>query len=191
MFLKDKQINQNKDRVKKSKKQELRLASLLGGKRFSQSGAQKSGKYSTQTICADLSTDLLHIEQKTTEKEKMVVQREWFTKVVSGVTHSSLKKPAIIITFMHEGVPYDWIFLRRLDVSHVDKLASKHEANVVTNHKSIQISLSFLEGFKDEVKNDLIPMIIFSWNDTNIIDEWYLMPLLQMIPFITKKRITT
>lgn len=102
--------NDNKNKVKKSKKHEFRLAAELGGKREIRSGANKFSPYDgdTRTAGRDITTDQFLIEHKFTEAQSMSVKKEWLDKIkLSSV--AAMKNPMLIITFHQEHKqPEDW-----------------------------------------------------------------------------------
>lgn len=110
--------NPNKDRSKRSRKHEDRIAALVGGKRLAQSGAKpkskwlKVGRVSNvsfrgeklsekvpfSTLDGDIRQKKLHIEHKSTIKDSLSVKREWWDKVKDGAA-STDTIPALVITF--------------------------------------------------------------------------------------------
>lgn len=108
--------NSNKDRSKRSRKHEDRVAGLVGGKRLAQSGAKPKSKWlkipvvSTvsfrgekpregwSTLDGDIGQKDLWIEHKSTIKNSIALQREWWLKVKDGAA-STDRTPAIVITF--------------------------------------------------------------------------------------------
>jgi hypothetical protein len=97
--------------VRKSRKDEERLAAEFGGKRLLQSGARRGSKDSISTEGADLTFGSFWVEHKRTEKESLALKREWLTKVFLAATER-LKDPAVIITFEGlRGQAEDWVLL--------------------------------------------------------------------------------
>lgn len=110
--------NENKDRSKRSRKQEQRVADLLGGRRLPNSGAKPKSKWARvarisnvsftgeklsevvpfSTLDGDITAKQLHIEHKSTVKDSISVKREWWDKVKDGAA-STDTIPALVITF--------------------------------------------------------------------------------------------
>ena len=87
----------------KSKRQELRVAKEVGGKRQRGSGSKDFHK-------GDVKSLELLIESKRTDKESMSVKKEWLVKIFQE-SFAYKKIPALSIEFdtMPNIVPKDWI----------------------------------------------------------------------------------
>lgn len=110
---------QARERVRKSRKHEKRIAGAMGGKRIAASGARAIPGQGTDatglaiTPRGDIATPLLHIEHKYVEAstESIGVSRKRLKKVVDGA-HMARRVPAMILTF--EGAkwfPQDWVLV--------------------------------------------------------------------------------
>lgn len=106
--------NPNKTRMKKSIKQETRIAKELGGRRLPRSGGTRWSKNERTTDDGDVSTPEFHVEHKRTEKKSISLKREWLEKVREG-SRKFAKDPAVVITFQDPAKPYnkpeDWILI--------------------------------------------------------------------------------
>ena len=116
--------NPNKDRYKRSKKQEQRIAADLGGRRLPNSGGKArskwakvgkvsnvslDGKYEkagfeTITLDGDIGHAKFHIEHKRTEKESIAIKKDWWLKVSRGAKGTKTI-PALVLTFEEAGRP--------------------------------------------------------------------------------------
>jgi hypothetical protein len=100
---------------RQSKGHELRLAKLLGGKRYAGSGNRKwsrytrgrvhkvklkvpDTRYNEDTSQGDIATPKFHLEHKFTRASSMVVQLDWLAKVEEGAKRV-MKDPGLIFTF--------------------------------------------------------------------------------------------
>lgn len=103
--------NPNKDRFRRSKKHESRIATALGGKRLPRSGGLAWSKHDSTTAGGDVQTAIEVVEHKRTEKKSMAVQLEWLHKVAAAAKRS-LKDPAVVLTF-EDGLkqPEDWVLI--------------------------------------------------------------------------------
>lgn len=110
--------NPNKDRSRRSRKHEQRVADLLGGRRLANSGAKPKSKWLKvarvsnvsfrgeklsenipySTLDGDITQKQLHIEHKSTSKDSISVKREWWLKVKDGAA-STDTIPALVLTF--------------------------------------------------------------------------------------------
>ena len=107
----------NKDRARRSKKHEIRVAGVMGGRRIAQSGARAWSKWDKTTDQGDIRTPLFHVEHKRTVNASMSIKKEWLDKVSDGAKRSG-KDPALVITFEDEvrKKNEDWILVP-LDVA--------------------------------------------------------------------------
>lgn len=117
--------NPNKDRYRRSKKHEQRLAADLGGRRLPNSGGKarsrwsKVGKVSnvsfeegakeeqgfeTITLDGDIGHARFHIEHKRTERDSIGFKKEWWEKVARGARDTGTT-PAFVLTFETAGAP--------------------------------------------------------------------------------------
>ncbi len=106
--------NPNHERARKSNRQERRVASRLGGRRIRNSGGARWSKHDHSTDDGDVATPEFHIEQKSTSKKSMSIQREWLDKVREGARKFG-KDPAVVLTFVSPNKPAqgpeDWILM--------------------------------------------------------------------------------
>lgn len=86
------------DRVKRSRKNELRIARRLGGKRIVASGARHWGTRDSETAKGDLATPEFHAEHKQTDAASMSLKLAWLQKVAQGARNVA-KDPMLVITF--------------------------------------------------------------------------------------------
>ena len=108
---KPKWADPNKDKFRRSKKHENRLADKLGGKRLARSGGMAWSKWDSTTAGADVTTKDFHIEHKRTEKDSMSLKKEWLEKVSAASLRVS-KDPAVIVTFEEANrAPKDWVMI--------------------------------------------------------------------------------
>lgn len=91
--------NPARRRFTTSQAAERDLAARLGGRALPRSGGVQVAP--GVTFCGDLRTDLLNIEHKRTEKDRISVPFEWLVKVAFGASKSG-RRPALAILF--EGV---------------------------------------------------------------------------------------
>src|SRR5688572_23785435 len=122
---KPKWLDDNYGRVRKSKKQEQRIASKIGGKRIPRSGGLPwSNWLKNKTSDGDISTKEFHVEHKSTEHASISIKKEWLNKVAAGA-RSSMKDPALVVTF-EKGLdqPEDWVMI---PISVFERLIAKHD----------------------------------------------------------------
>lgn len=117
-------LSENKNKVKKSRKHENRIATELGGVRTARSGGSAWSKYdqgaggsTSKTAGRDITTPDLYVEHKFTEKQSMSLKLDWLEKV-HRTAASGFKDPAVVITFDTEmiGKSYrtcdqDWVLV--------------------------------------------------------------------------------
>ena len=102
---------QSAKRVRKSRKDEERLASEFGGRRLLQSGARRGSKDSSATEGADLTFGNFWVEHKRTERDSLALKREWLAKVAAAAAER-IKTPALIVTFEgNRGQLEDWVLI--------------------------------------------------------------------------------
>lgn len=119
--------NNNLGKATRSRKNEDRVASKMGGRRLPGSGGKYWSKYDTgegvgfgmATDDGDLATPEFLVEHKRTDNKSMSIKREWLDKVSEGAARVG-KDPALVITFERPAKPgspaEDWI-LMPLDVA--------------------------------------------------------------------------
>ncbi|MBK7859627.1 MAG: hypothetical protein IPJ65_13620 [Archangiaceae bacterium] len=107
----------NADQYTPSKKHELRLAKLLGGRRLPNSGGARRSKWDkARSQGGDIETDLFLVEHKRTRKASIRLQKEWLTKVAEGAAEIG-KVPVLIITFEDgKSPPLEFAIMRLQDV---------------------------------------------------------------------------
>lgn len=105
------------DKVKRSKKHELRIATSVGGRRLPASGGRPwSARWDPTTACGDVTTKKLHIEHKMTDRGSIGVKQEWLDKVSDGARRVG-KDPAMVLTYEARGrSASDWLLIP-LDVA--------------------------------------------------------------------------
>lgn len=100
-------------RVAKSKKHENRVAASYGGRRLAASGAAPYSRRDRNTAGADVTSDLLLMQHKGTERNSLSIQREWLFEVTTEAARRS-KYPALVITFDAETrVDNEWVAVPR------------------------------------------------------------------------------
>jgi hypothetical protein len=100
-------------RVAKSKGHEERAARSYGGRRLSASGAAPFGRRDRNTAGADVSSDLLLMQHKSTERNSLSIQRDWLYEVSVEAARRS-KYPALVILFEAETrVDNEWVAVPR------------------------------------------------------------------------------
>lgn len=100
-------------RVKKSKAHEERAAESYGGRRLKASGAAPFSRRDKNTAGADVTTDLLLMQHKGTEKDSMSIKRDWLYEVSVEAARRS-KYPALVILFETETrVDNEWVAVPR------------------------------------------------------------------------------
>ena len=109
-----KYLDANYGQVKRSKKDEERIAEELGGERLARSGAHQWSKHDFKTARGDVITPRLLIEHKETARKSMSLKREWLEKVTEGALDVS-RDPAVVITFMDGRKREDWMLVRLED----------------------------------------------------------------------------
>lgn len=110
----------NRQRVKKSKAHENRIAAKLHGRRLPASGGKKVSKWapSHTTAGGDIRTYKFLVEHKGVEVQikSIGVTRKWLKKVTEGATRA-MRIPAMVLTYENpDGFEQDW-FLLPLDVA--------------------------------------------------------------------------
>ena len=110
-------LDPNHDRYNRSKKHELRIAKLLGGRRLPNSGGARRSRWdANQSQGGDIETAMHIVECKRTETKSMSVKREWWTKVCEGAALRR-KLPALVLTFEQNGrEPEDLVVMSLTDV---------------------------------------------------------------------------
>lgn len=126
-------LSDNRNRGKRSRKQEDRLAKELGGRRLPGSGAVRRSKYATVarvsnvsfrgeelsetpervTLDGDITAAEWHFEHKSTERDSISIKVEWLDKVKHGAVYAG-KTPALIVTFVSKrlgAAPSDWVLI--------------------------------------------------------------------------------
>jgi len=100
-------------RVDKSKKHETRVAATYGGRRLAASGAAPFGRRDRNTAGADVTSELLLMQHKGTERNSLSIQREWLFEITTEAARRS-KYPALVITFDAETrVDNEWVAVPR------------------------------------------------------------------------------
>jgi hypothetical protein len=108
---KPKWADANRDRFRRSKKHEERVAGVLGGKRLPRSGGLAWSRSDATTAGGDLKTEVALVEHKRTENQSISLKKEWLHKVAAAAKRSN-KDPAIVITFEEKlQPPEDWILI--------------------------------------------------------------------------------
>lgn len=114
--------NNNLGKATRSRKNEDRIASKMGGRRLPGSGGKYWSKYDTgegvgfgmATDDGDLATPEFLVEHKRTDNKSISIKREWLDKVRDGATRVG-KDPALVITFERPAKPgspaEDWIVM--------------------------------------------------------------------------------
>jgi len=101
------------DRVKKSTKEERKIAKQLGGYAHRRSGGLPWSKHDATTACGDITTPDLHIEHKRVEAStrSIGVTRKWLAKVTVGA-RSRMKIPAMVLHYEGaQGHEEDWLMM--------------------------------------------------------------------------------
>ncbi len=100
-------------RVKKSKAHEERAAKSYGGRRLKASGAAPFSRRDKNTAGADVTSDLLLMQHKGTEKDSMSIKRDWLYELSVEAARRS-KYPALVILFETEKrVDNEWVAVPR------------------------------------------------------------------------------
>jgi hypothetical protein len=123
----------NHDNARQAKKHETRLASRLGGFRYTASGSKQFSRYTNaaanprETDKGDIATPKFHFEHKFTRAKSLSLQLEWLVRVRDGAK-IRLKDPGLIFTFQNQQgqVLEEWVSMP-LDV--FERLMSKSEGN--------------------------------------------------------------
>ena len=110
-----KYLDSNRGRVKRSKKEEERIAKEMGGKRLPRSGGMQWSKWDKKTAKGDISTPRFHIEHKETEKQSISIKKDWLKKVTEGA-RDSMKDPALVVTCTDGRKREDWAMIRLSDL---------------------------------------------------------------------------
>jgi len=104
--------------MKKSLREERKIAKKLGGRTYRGSGNLPWSKHDSATARGDISTIDLHIEHKRIEPstKSLSVKREWLEKVTSGARRVS-KVPSLVLHYEGaKGYAEDWLMMP-LDVA--------------------------------------------------------------------------
>lgn len=105
--------------MKRSTREERRIAERLGGRRLPRSGGLPWSRYDTsdvihaQTAQGDITTPEWHIEHKRVEPQSKSIRipREWLVKVTEGA-RMRMRTPALVVSFeTSQGHAQDWVFL--------------------------------------------------------------------------------
>jgi len=115
---KPKVFEQNYDRMKKSLREEERVAGKRGGRRYKKSGGAAWSRHAkkgqrTGTDAGDLSNKDMHIEHKRVEPDtkSIGIKRDWLEKVTVGAKRR-LKIPGLVVSFEKpQGHDQDWLML--------------------------------------------------------------------------------
>jgi hypothetical protein len=110
-----KYLDDNYGRVKKSRKEEERIAEEMGGKRLPRSGGMRWSKWDKKTAKGDIGTPDFHIEHKETEKQSISIKKAWLEKVTEGA-RDAMKDPALVVTFIEGRKRDDWAMIRLADL---------------------------------------------------------------------------
>ncbi len=121
-----KYLDGNYGRVKKSKKEEERIAKEMGGKRLPRSGGMQWSKWDKKTAKGDISTPEFHVEHKETEKQSISIKKSWLQKVTEGA-RDAMKRPALVVTFIEGRKKEDWAMIRLEDLKRLQELAEAHD----------------------------------------------------------------
>ena len=119
-----KYLDANYGRVKKSKKEEERIAKEMGGRRLPRSGGMQWSKWDKKTAKGDISTPDFHLEHKETEKQSISIKRDWLKKVVEGA-QAAMKTPALVVTFIEGRRREDWAMIRLDDLKRLMRAAGE------------------------------------------------------------------
>jgi hypothetical protein len=123
-----KTFDPNYDRFKRSRKEEKRIASRLGGRVQPGSGNRAWSKSDGTTAGGDLTTKDLHLEHKRAEPrtQTISIKREWLRKVTEGASRR-MRIPAMGLTFEDaQGHAKDWVVL---PLEFVERLLKMLEAD--------------------------------------------------------------
>ena len=86
-------------KVRRSRKNEKRLATSVGGRGYSGSGNRRYSPHDKNTARGDVGSPDFHIEHKgTTNKKSITIKKEWLAKVEAGAKVKA-KDPALAFTF--------------------------------------------------------------------------------------------
>lgn len=106
-----KYLEENRERSKRTRQIERKVAKKIGATRLPCSGAKHWSPWVRRSQGADLSTKELHIEHKRTERGSLSVQREWL-RTTSEEARRRGKDPALILMFENEKeMPEEWIMM--------------------------------------------------------------------------------
>ena len=104
-------LNDNRERAKRSRKHEERIAEKLGGKRLPASGALRPSYRKAETECGDITSKDFFIEHKRTVKQSISIKKDWLSKVTDGANRHQ-KEPALVVTFEEKmKPPEDWVMI--------------------------------------------------------------------------------
>lgn len=85
----------------RAKTHERRVAKEMGGRRLPASGALPFGRRDKNTAAADVRTDALLIQHKSTIKDSLTVKRDWLYELSVEAQRRSLD-PALMMSFDRE-----------------------------------------------------------------------------------------
>lgn len=116
----------NKDRVRRSKKHENRLAGRLGGRRLPASGALPMTPLKKGSEGGDISLKEFFVEHKRTEYKSMSLKLDWLEGIVAAAAKHQ-KDPALIMTFERgvKGAPSDWVLVPIHIFEHLRNMAKE------------------------------------------------------------------
>jgi hypothetical protein len=83
----------------RSRKQEKRIAAMVGARRLPASGAMLASKHRQKSAGGDMTSGDFHIEHKMTERKSLAIQYEWLERVTEEAQRIN-RDPALILTFM-------------------------------------------------------------------------------------------
>jgi len=131
-------------KVKQARKDEERIAAVLGGKRLPASGALRS-KIDNKSARGDISAAGFWIEHKSTVKPSIAVQRSWLEKVTAGARGQAVW-PALCLTF--QGTLTDWIGLPEaiLDQLAADYPSGESKWGAASTRGSIRVECQLLRS---------------------------------------------
>lgn len=99
--------------MKKSTREERKIAKRLGGRTYARSGGLPWSRSDPTTACGDITTPELHIEHKRIEPntKSIGVKRDWLRKVTVGAKRQ-MKTPAMAFHYENaQGHAEDWLML--------------------------------------------------------------------------------
>lgn len=112
-------LDPNRERARRSRKHEERVAKELGGKRIARSGARtwlrrggsKVDGGASITEGGDLKTKDFHFEHKRTQKKSIAISRTWLEQIFVAA-RARFKDPGLIVTFEKATkAPEDWVMV--------------------------------------------------------------------------------